>query len=356
MFISIMGIYEGMKLSNDVHSKLGGILFKKGTVLDQSAIEILKAFDVKKIEIEDTEKKTIKKEKKDNDISNKSYHPSFNEFKNNVSQAIKEADKLFKIAQGNAPIPIFELRKAIQPLLSDEYQKLKYFTTLSYNHDDFIKYNSYHAISVGIISSALAKWYGLNQAERMQIALAGALHDIGIIRIPNNITTIKGALSVEEYDEVKKHTLYGYQILKETRGINDGVLLAVLQHHERIDGSGYPFQLKNEKIHLYAKIIAVADVFHAMISKRSYREEYSPYKAIDLIMYDSFGKLDPILVRLFTNNMTKYTNGTKVILSNGHEGFIVFVDSKHPTRPWVKVGDSIINLEKEKELFIKEVI
>ncbi|OEF99652.1 hypothetical protein BHF71_08045 [Vulcanibacillus modesticaldus] len=344
-----------MKLNQDVKSKLGGIIFKKGTVLQSIDKEVLEAFGVKEIEIEETintkeQKVEIEKERL------KSQSEKKGDFKELFNQALKVVEKIFKLAQGNAQIPILDLRKVLQPLLDEKYAQFKYLSSLNYISEDYIKYDSHHALSVGIISSAIAKWRGLEQGERMQIALAGVLHDIGMSRIPVDIIHNKGPLTYNEYAEIKKHTLYGYQILKDTKGLKEGSVLAVLQHHERGDGSGYPLGLKNDQIHQYAKIVAVADIFHAMISKRSHRAEYSPYQAIEQIIVDSFGKLDPVIVRMFTNKMTEFANGTKVVLNNGQEGTIVFIDQKHPTRPLIKVGQSILNLINENELYIKKVL
>lgn len=355
--LTINEIKPGMRLVKDVQSKLGGILYRKGSILKNIDREIFEAFGVAKVEVEVMEipedDKDPENKKEEQQIQYSDTQKKFSELFNH---AMKTMDNIIKLAQGNAPIPIMELRKALQPLLNDQFQHVKYLSTLKYDSADLLKYESHHSLSVGIISHAIAKWHGLDQGERMQIALAGALHDIGISRIPSNILDNKGKLSPEEYDEIKKHTLYGYQILKDTKGLSEGTILAVLQHHERGDKSGYPLQLNQDKIHLYAKIVAIADIFHAMISRRRYRSEFSPYQAIDQIIRDGFGKLDPVIVRVLTNMMTQFANGTKIELSDGQIGTIVFIDQQYPTRPWVKVDETIINLVNEKQLFIAKVL
>lgn len=350
MEIMVSEIISGMKVAQDTPSQLGGILYRKGTILQEKDKEILVAFGVEKLEIDDVEvianiEKEIKYEKNNS-----------NDFSHHFNQALKVVDNILRITQSNMQPPIMELRKSMQPLLTDKYQQNNYLLNLKFDEGNLQKYDSHHALSVGLISSAIGKWIGLDQGERMQIALAGVLHDIGISKIHPNIINSKGPLTLTEYDEIKRHTLYGYQTLKGTKGLNEGTLLAVLQHHEREDGSGYPLGLKKEKIHLYAKIIAIADIFHAMISKRSFRKEFPLFQAIEQIFGDSFGKLDPMIVRTFISNITNLTIGTNVLLNNNKIGSIAFIDQQNPTKPWVKINDDIINLSKEKDLYIVKIL
>lgn len=352
MLIPIVEIKKDMRLLHDVNSKLGGIIYKKGTLLRDKDREILEAFGVENVEIEDgvinkhQEKTPIVYEEKALD----------EQFLGLFKKAMKAIDNILNAAQGTAQIPILELRKTLQPLLEDQFLQAKYLINLNYKHSNFKNYDSHHAISVGLLAHAIAKWMGLEQGERMQIALAGALHDIGMSRVPNYIIEKKAPLNQDEYEEIKKHTLYGYQIIKGVKGLSEGAILTTLQHHEREDGSGYPLRLKKDNIHQYAKIVAIADIFHAMISKRSFREAISPFQAIEQIFMESFGKLDPVIVRIFIKNITKLTLGTEVVLSNNQNGTIIYIDQQNPTKPWVKVEDNIINLLYEKELYIKEVL
>lgn len=351
MIVSITEIEKDMRLLQDVNSKLGGVIYKKGTLLRDKDREILEAFGVENVEVEE-----IVVNKQQEKVSSNVEKISDEQFTDLFKKAMKTIDNIHNSAQGNIQIPVLELRKALQPLLHDQYLQVKYLINLNYKNNNFNNYDSHHAISVGLLANAIAKWMGLEQGERMQIALAGALHDIGMSRVPRNLVDAKKPLNQNEYEEIKKHALYGYQILKGAKGLSEGAILAALQHHEREDGSGYPLSLKKENIHQYAKIVAIADIFHAMISKRSFREEFSPFQAIEQIFMDGFGKLDPVIVRVFINNITKLTVGTEVILNNNKSGTIIYIDQQNPTKPWVKVEDNIINLLYEKELYIKTVL
>lgn len=357
MMVLIQNIKAGMKLAENVHSKLGGTIFKKGTILQNGDKEILEAFGIEEIaiesdKIEDKLNIELIKDKKSK-IKNNEIKLSFADLFN---QSLRKVDNMLNLVQSNVHLDIYELRRTIQPLLNESFVDLKYLKTLRYMNTSKVKYESHHSLSVAIISFAIAKWLNIYNTDLMQIALAGVLHDVGMSRVTYNFRNKKIEKNSWERDEINKHTIYSYQILKETKGLSEGALLAILQHHEREDGSGYPLQLKGQQIHVYAKIIAVADIFHAMISEREFRPEFSPFIAIDELLTDGFGKLDPVIVRVFVNNICKHLVGTNVLLNNDDEGTIIFASQQNPTKPWVKVNNKVIELDKEKNIYIKAII
>jgi len=176
------------------------------------------------------------------------------------------------------------------------------------------------------------------------------------VRIDRSILFKPTALTAAEAEEMKTHTVQGYNLLKNVAAINEGVKLTALQHHEKIDGSGYPAGLSGDKIHPYARIVAVSDIFHAMTLQRSYRKAVSPYLVLETLHKESFGKLDPVYVRAFIEKATQFHNGTVVRLSDNRIGEIVFSDRNHPTRPWVSVNGTIINLTTNHRLHIESII
>ena len=139
-------------------------------------------------------------------------------------------------------------------------------------------YTFHHSVNVSILSGILGKWCGMSGNELKNLILAGLLHDIGKTQIPLDILNKPAKLTVEEMDIMKSHTVQGYDMLLATRNITDDVLRGVLQHHEKIDGTGYPFGLAREEIHSFAKIIAVADIYDAITSDRVYQKKRSPFE------------------------------------------------------------------------------
>jgi HD-GYP domain-containing protein (c-di-GMP phosphodiesterase class II) len=350
--IAVAQLKYGEKLSENVLTKLGNILFYKGKVVSERDIEILKAFLIPAVPIES--KNGVESEEKDEEIKNKEeavvIHPFFLEY-HNMLLLLKH---VFNLANGGQSLPILDIRTCLEALIQhiDQYKVLT-FSPKNANIADYIYHKS---IMVCLSSYLLAKWHGSPQKDLMQIALAGLLHDIGNVKVDPVILAKTKKLTNAEMEEVKKHTVHGYAILKNVPALNDGVKLCALQHHEREDGSGYPLGVKGEKIHFYAKIIAIVDIYHAMTSDRIYNTSLSPYLVMEQLFTESFGKVDPSLVQVFINKTTQFGHGTLVKLSDNRVGEIVFSDRSNPTRPWVNVNGTIVNLATERSLFIKDVI
>lgn len=165
-------------------------------------------------------------------------------------------------------------------------------------------------------------------------------------------------LTVEEFEEIKKHPTYSYQMVKNSSLLKEATKIAILHHHERMDGSGYPFGEKANRIHPFAKILAVADSFHAMTSERIYKPKHSPFKVIEIINEELFGEFDITVLKALSSAIMNYSVGTKIRLSDGQAAEIIFVEEKNPARPLVKLleTDQILPLEKNRYLHIEEII
>ncbi|WNR44598.1 HD-GYP domain-containing protein [Paenibacillus roseipurpureus] len=349
--VAVSQLKSGEKLGENVITKLGNILLNKGKVIQERELEILKAFLIPSVQIES--KNGSEADKAMEEVKPKeteTVHPFYMEYSN----MIKLLKRVFLLANGGQPLPILEIRTGLEALIRhiDAYKVLT-FTPKNRTLHDYIYHKS---ILVSLTSYSLAVWAGLPQKDLVQIALAGLLHDIGTSKVDRTLLEKKSPLSPVEMDEIKQHTLIGYQILKNMSGINEGVKLTALQHHEREDGSGYPLGVKSDKIHLYAKIVAIADIYNAMTNERYYKPAHSPYVVLEQLLTESFGKLDPTLVQVFMNKSTQISNGTLVKLSDNRVGEIIFSDRSHPTRPWVNVNGTIVNLTVERNLFIQDVI
>ena len=134
-----------------------------------------------------------------------------------------------------------------------------------------------HSMNVALIASVIGKWMGYNQEKIKVLTLAGLMHDIGKLLIPEKILNKPGNLTDNEYEIMKKHVNLGYEQVKN-KFMPMSVKEAILLHHEKCDGTGYPFGLKSDKIPETAKIIAIADVYDAMTSSRIYRAPICPFE------------------------------------------------------------------------------
>lgn len=214
-----------------------------------------------------------------------------------------------------------------------------------------------HALNVAIVSGLLGKWLRYSSSEINQLILAGLLHDIGKMKISPQITNKKSKLTSEEIYTMKSHVAYGFNLLKEEKNLTKGILLAVLQHHERMDGSGYPNHLVAKKIHPFAKIIAVADVYDARLLNCSYHRKINPFAVLDELYTEMFRCLDPAVCSVFMHYTKDYFNENIVQLNDGRSAEVIRMGSFLTINPLVKTNDGeFIDLDKNKKIRIVKLI
>lgn len=215
------------------------------------------------------------------------------------------------------------------------------------------EYTHTHCVNTAFYSMLIGKWLDLSESDIKKVIQAGLLHDVGKTRIPLAILNKKDRLTNEEFDLIKSHTIYGYDILNEVKGMDTEVKRAALLHHERIDGSGYPFHASSDCIGIYARIVAVADVFDAMTSDRVYKKGVTPFEAFQMFKSTGIGIFDPIILNRFTKNIAAYYTGAKVMLSDGHEGKIAYMPPHDILHPVVQKGTDYIDLSNKEDLKIQ---
>lgn len=163
-----------------------------------------------------------------------------------------------------------------------------------------------HTIRVAKISRLLGELLGFDKEEALSIEIASPLHDVGKIAIPDNILDKPEKLTTEEYEIIKTHAKTGYSILKESEIPILRIAANIAhEHHERWDGKGYPRGIEKEKISIYARITAVADVFDALLSKRSYKNPWTMEEVIEYFKKEKGHSFDPVIVDTFLNNISK---------------------------------------------------
>ncbi|AFC28468.1 metal dependent phosphohydrolase [Paenibacillus mucilaginosus 3016] len=219
------------------------------------------------------------------------------------------------------------------------------------NRDD---YTYQHSVQVGMISYYIAKWMGQTEEKALLAGRAGYLHDIGKCRIDRAILQKPSRLTAEEYDEIKKHTVFGYDILKRS-GFPEEITMAALQHHERFDGSGYPLKLRREAIHPMAKIVAVADIYSAMISTRVYQKKRDLLYVLRELYRCSFGELDPEITQVFIRHMIPNFINKKIQLLTGEIGTIVMTNPSDFFRPLVNFDGEFVDLSERRDLEVEHI-
>jgi len=169
------------------------------------------------------------------------------------------------------------------------------------------KETTLHVQRVSQFSYLLAKLFGMSVDEASLLKNAASLHDIGKIAIPSHILHKDGSLTKSEYKEMRKHASLGSTILENSSlPLFKAAKIVAAQHHEKYDGSGYPKGLKGEEIHIYGRIVALADVFDALMFKRSYKDEWSTEETLAHIKKMSGKHFDPLLVKIFFENIDAF--------------------------------------------------
>lgn len=213
----------------------------------------------------------------------------------------------------------------------------------------------HHSLNVAVVSVILANWSGMEQDDIRQLALAGVLHDIGKLSIPPEVLNKSGKLTDEEFAMIKNHVKSGYNIAKNN-GFDVRILEAITSHHERCDGSGYPFGYTADHIPDFARIIAIADVYDAMISSRTYRSKHSPFDVLQMFDFDGLSKYDPRYIMTFMNNIVNAYVNNEVRLSDGRTGEIVMINRSCLYRPIIKCGDDFVDLSKCNDISIESIL
>lgn len=227
-------------------------------------------------------------------------------------------------------------------------------------------FNIYHGINTTILALICGEALNLSERQMKELAYVGLLHDIGMLKMPEEILNKEDKLTEEEYNQIKTHPIIAYKLINEKNIFGRDVLDPIIQHHEQFDGHGYPRKLGKDKIHLYAKIISIADAFEAQISVRSYRKSKSGYSAMKEVLAEAQNRFDPIVLRAFLQTFSIYPPGTLVQLNNNAIGSIISVNQSAPLRPEIKIildefGEkvtklTIIDLKNEPSLFIVKVL
>ncbi|MBW5448814.1 HD domain-containing protein [Cohnella sp. CFH 77786] len=352
--VPVMQAQVGDRLGCDVQTALGSVLLEEGRSLTERDLEILQAFLIPTVDIRRAGLEEAAAETSTDESAGAAADVKLSSLQQEFVQLERLLKRTFSMVSSGMKLPVLELRNGLSALLShiDDYNVISFLVPGGSTKEDVLLRNS---VLCAMTSYLLAKWNKFPEKDWLQIAMAGLLHDIGNVKVDAAILKKSGRLTNDELQEIRQHTVYGFRLLEGGTALNQGVWLAALQHHERIDGSGYPMKVKGEKIHPYAKIVAIADMYHAMTSHRNYKKAESPYLVLEELQAEAFGKLDPVYVQTFIERTTQFHHGVFVRLNDGRIGEIVFSDRNHPTRPMVSVHGNIVNLMQERQLFIREV-
>ncbi|WP_151737370.1 HD-GYP domain-containing protein ['Paenibacillus yunnanensis' Narsing Rao et al. 2020] len=332
-----MDRYLGKIIKNDLNNAYGVTVIPAGSVLNEEHLELIRKQRINVLDIVFA--------------GSEEREPGCGE---KVDRTVGLAKELFESYRLTHKVPLADIRKEVVPAVLDIALTPDIFSLFQAirGTDD---YTYEHNIGVGVLSTLIGRWLNMDEGELAALSLAATLHDIGKLKLPAELLMKPGKLTAGEYEMVKKHTVYGYEMLKETVGANSRMALAALQHHERNDGNGYPLRLTEEQIDPFSKIVAVADIFHAMSSRRPYHEAMPFHIIVDQMRRGSFGVLDPHIVSVFLDNIVKRSIGRGVVLTDGRVGEIVYLNPHNIETPLVRIKDEYIDLSKNRQIAIHSI-
>lgn len=224
-----------------------------------------------------------------------------------------------------------------------------------------------HAVNVAAMSIMIGLKMELIPARLQELALGALMLDLGEMLLPPEILRKAEKLTPEEMDIVKKHPEHGFSGLRrKISGIPAPSAHVSYQHHESFDGNGYPRGISGHDIHEYARIVAVADMFDALVSDRPFRRYYLPHEAAGILRAFTGRFLDPAMVPLLLSNIAVYPQGSVVRIDTGEIGEVAEVNTLDPTRPKVKLltdkwgkkskAPELIDMEKQKSRYVEKVL
>ena len=253
-----------------------------------------------------------------------------------VTAAIKSVKHCYEQYSKTLKIDVQDLKSHVDNII-DDLASNSSLTIGMAELKDYDDYTYQHSVNVCALAIILGINNGYNRFQLQNLGIGALLHDIGKIKIPLEIINKPGALTYEEYIEVKKHPWEGFMIAKTEAYLPKSSIQCILQHHERFDGRGYPRGLSQGNIHEYASIISVADVFDALVSDRPYRPGFSNHEAIEIMERGKDSSLSGRLVDKLLSQISIYPPGTVVSLSNGDLGVVTHENSKDPKKPRLRL-------------------
>lgn len=353
--IRIQELEPGMIAATDVYNRQDQLVLSAGTVLTEKIINRLSIYNIYFVRIKDikkTEEGEVGQshaEKVRNSEAFKEFHHEFDETVNLMESVISDfASNEVTMDAVNQVVD-----EAITMIDADHKEFNVFDIVHNMRQSSDITYA--HSINVAMICHTIAKWIGMTEEETALAFTCGILHDIGKLRIPDEIINKPDKLTKEEFDLLKTHPIEGYNMLKELP-IDKHIKNAALMHHERSDGSGYPIGMKGNDIDKYARIVAIADVYEAATAPRIYRKGLSPFEVFELFEKEGIQKYDTHMVMTFMEKLADTYMLNRVRLSNDMIGKIVFINKQAVSRPVVKCGETFIDLSKETDITIAEII
>lgn len=357
--IPVSELVPGMVTAEDVLTYDFTLIIPKGIVLTENIISRLEGYSIYYIYINDEIVDELSKPI--TDLQQLQEPPStptskerirnsvqFQHFSHDFTRCAEHfRDNLMKSLYHNQPLFANELVEETMQMMKQENSDISVFDMLlnMKNRDDSVYA---HCIDVALISNILSKWLHFPEEDQRMATACGLFHDVGKFLLPSGVLRKPGKLTPDEFSIIKTHTIEGFHLLNRYENIPLPVKNAALMHHEKCDGSGYPYGLSGDEIDKFAKIVTIADIFDAMTSERIYRKAMCPFSVIKSFEDEGIQKYEMKYILTFLENVANSYLNHRVTLTNGMEGDVIFINRNNFSRPVIRTTtDEIIDLQSE---------
>lgn len=348
--VSVEDLKPGMILARTLVNDDMVVVLSEDTLLTKAHITRLNFLNIAVVYIKD-EYELSKNYQTASSIFNRG-----NAFVKEYDSVVQEARSIFDETSKSGSVPMNETQDMVKETIAPMARNsgaIDYLYELNHRANDV--YN--HSLRVSILAGVIAKWMHFNRAKTRELILAGFLHDIGKCKFPQRLLDKSiSNLHGEDYEAYIKHTVDGQHILSSVDGLSDGIKLAAMQHHERMDGTGFPFGSTGPDIHEYARIIMIADLYDNITTEREGYIKQTPFAAIAQITENMYTSLDPeVCVPVLTHIKDAFL-GSRITLNNGEQGIIAAYPNDFAAHPFISLTSSneIVNLNEHPELVITE--
>lgn len=332
--VSVESITIGVKLARTVFKSDGGVLLTEGIEMKESYTERLKNYGITEVYVEDAISENVKVE---DVIQEQTHH-----------EAVVLVKKMMDNYHFSETLEVEAVKKMVNKIADELLGNSNIIYSLS-EIRSIDNYTFEHSVNVCILSLIMGIGLDFDLDKLRDLGNGAIMHDIGKLCIPMEILKKPSQLTVAEFEEIKKHTILGYEILKRSGNISLSSAYIAFGHHERYDGSGYPLQLKNDNIQIFARIVAVADVYDALTSDRVYRKKLKSNEVYEYITSLGANQFDPLVIESFVKYVTIYPVGTGVLLNNKERALVMKANKLMPTRPLVRIiDDSMMYMSKHR--------
>ncbi len=313
-----------MRLGRDVYDAAGRLVLARGTKLTEENISLLGRAGTSQILIVDP---------RVGDVPVASLFPDELE-----ARAVRALHTLLVrkegVTEGVSPTDLLDVQAAVHQMVGQLFPVPLGDPDLS-NPSLPHGYDYIHPVKVAEIALVLGREIGLDAKQLVHLGLAAMLQNLGYLFLPPKLLDEPGPLA-DGQGHLKRHPEYGVTLLADS-GLDQEVIRAIREHHERWDGSGYPAGLRGQEISILARLIAIGDVYDALLSKRPHREELKPHEAVQFVLEQSGRMFDPDLAAAFARRIPQYPAGLGVRLSSGHIGIVSHSNTGKLGRPIVRV-------------------